>query len=155
MSKKLPFCYPRSAELPKKLLSPLNPFALLHSVVLNYSSTRGKNVTVRGLNPRGSHVQSHQFSYVSNYHDVNLAASSTGTSCTDETWEIIAKFQKRKLASYEISFRTFFHGRNNLIRCPKLSSETTRLRLFLPLEFWTFYDAILDILWSWPWKMWW
>ena len=29
------------------------------------------------------------------------------------------------------------------IKCPKLGSETTRLRLVVPLEFWTFFDVIL------------
>ena len=32
--------------------------------------------------------------------------------------------------------------RNDTIKCSKLCSETTRLRLVVPLEFWTFYDVI-------------
>ena len=31
--------------------------------------------------------------------------------------------------------------RNDAIKCSKLWSETTRLRLVVPLEFWTFYDV--------------
>ena len=37
---------------------------------------------------------------------------------------------------------TLIDHRNDAIKCSKLCSETTRLRLVVPLEFSTFYDII-------------
>ena len=44
--------------------------------------------------------------------------------------------------------------RNDPIKCSKLFSETTRQRLVVPLEFWTFYDVISMVYKSvGPWKI--
>ena len=51
--------------------------------------------------------------------------------------------QKKKKNRPQFSMvYTLIDYRNDTIKCSKLCIETTRQRFVVPLEFWTFYDAI-------------
>ena len=52
---------------------------------------------------------------------------------------------KNKLTIVFHGLHFYIDHRNDTIKCSKLCSETTRLRLVVPLEFWTFYDVIFMI----------
>ena len=48
---------------------------------------------------------------------------------------------KSNRPQFSMVYTLIDHGNDN-IKCSKLCSETSRLRLMVPLEFWTFYDDI-------------
>ena len=55
---------------------------------------------------------------------------------------IVHEFLNENKANYYFMVYTLMDHRNDTIKCPKLGSQTTRLRLVVPLEFWTFYGMI-------------
>ena len=53
----------------------------------------------------------------------------------------ISVIVKSKSTTIFRGLHSYTHHRNDAIKCSKLWSETTRLWLVVPLEFWTFYDV--------------